>query len=357
MEGSRVMAAPAVQAAGIALGGRAPLARWLAAAALGLLGLLLLVVVPAALIGGQGGGPGQIASDRDIPAGLVPVFNETARVYQINAFLLASIAYQESTFGAGTAWRSVNFAGCVGLMQMCVGGAGGDSWSSAKWAYRRGRRPLRYSFMTARHPDVLDSFDNVMAAAVHLRGKVGGRALPHLDGLAYRALCGYYGACSDGVAGNYAHDVLSRARVWQRRSAASSQPPSSGGHGAGVLTWPVQGPITSPFGMRWGRLHAGVDIGAATGTPIRAAATGRVTTRGWVAGYGLYTCLEHRQPYSTCYAHQSRLGPTASGGVIGRGGLVGYVGCTGHCFGAHLHFEVRIKGSPVDPLPFLTGRR
>jgi murein DD-endopeptidase MepM/ murein hydrolase activator NlpD len=109
--------------------------------------------------------------------------------------------------------------------------------------------------------------------------------------------------------------------------------------------------------MRWGRLHTGIDIAALTGTPIRAAATGRVTIREWVDGYGLFTCLEHRAPYSTCYAHQSRLGPTPPGGIVSRGGLVGYVGCSGHCFGAHLHFEVRISGQPVDPLPYLITRR
>jgi murein DD-endopeptidase MepM/ murein hydrolase activator NlpD len=351
-----VTGAPALHGAGIALGARAVLARWAAAASLGLLGLLLLIVVAVALLGGQGAGPGQIGSDRAIPGGLVPVFNEAARVYDVNAFLLAAIAYQESTFGTGPGWRTVNYAGCVGLMQMCVGGAGGDSWSATKYAYRKGRRPARYSFVTRRHPDVLDAFDNVMAATVHLRGKVAGRAIPRLDGLAYRALCGYYGACSDGVAGNYAHDVLTRARTWQRRATAPRREPASLG-GGGLLSWPVRGAVTSPFGMRWGRLHAGIDIGASTGTPIRAAATGRVTTRGWVGGYGVMTCLEHQRPYSTCYAHQSRLGPTASGGVVGRGGLIGYVGCTGHCFGAHLHFEVRVNGSPVDPLPYLTRRR
>jgi Peptidase family M23 len=353
------MGSPALQVAGIALGGRSSLARWLAATAIGLTALMLLIVVPAALLGGGGAGPGQIGRSPDIPRGLIPVFNETARVYQVNAFLLASIAYQESSFGAGTAWRTVNYAGCVGLMQMCVGGAGGDSWSSTKWAYRKGQRPATYLYMTDRHPDVLDSFDNVMAAAVHLRGKVGGHKLPRLDGVAYRALCGYYGACSDGVAGNYAHDVLSRAERWQRRASSTLQPPIPVAPSVGLLTWPVRGPITSAFCERrsWESCHPGIDIGVPAGTPIRAAATGRVKTREWVSGYGQYTCLQHRPPYSTCYAHQSRFGPTPVGGLIPRGGLVGYVGCTGLCFGAHLHFEVRVNGNVVNPLPYLTGRR
>ena len=132
--------------------------------------------------------------------------------------------------------------------------------------------------MTARHPDVLDSFDNVMAAAVHLRGKVGGRPIPNLDDLAYRALCGYYGACADGIAGNYAADVLERARSWQRDAgSASSGVPALGQTGA--LAWPVRGPVTSPFCERraWEACHPGIDIGVPTGTPILAAAAGRVS--------------------------------------------------------------------------------
>jgi murein DD-endopeptidase MepM/ murein hydrolase activator NlpD len=350
------MAGAAIATAGVALGQRSLLARALVAALVALLGIVLFVAAPLALLSAGGGSaPGQIGSGTSIPTGLVAVFNEAARAYQVNAFLLASIAYQESSFGTGPGWRTVNYAGCVGLMQLCVGGAGGDSWDATKYAYRKGQRPASYLFMTSRHPDFLDSFDNVMAAAVELRGKVGGRPLPHLDGVAYRALCGYYGACSDNVAGNYAHDVLARAQTWQRRAAVASPPAVALPIGGGLLSWPVHGPITSYFCERrpWEACHPGIDIAVASGTPIRAAATGRVTTRGWVSGYGNYTCLAHRSPFSTCYAHQSRLGPTPIGGIVPRGGLVGWSGCTGLCFGPHLHFEVRINGQVVDPLHYL----
>ena len=70
--------------------------------------------------------------------------------------------------------------------------------------------------------------------------------------------------------------------------------------------------------------------------------------------HGLVQVTQHRPPLQTCYAHQSRLGPTPSGGIVPRGALVGYVGCTGRCYGAHLHFEVRVNDQPVDPLPYLT---
>ena len=77
--------------------------------------------------------------------------------------------------------------------------------------------------------------------------------------------------------------------------------------GSGGLVWPVNGPIVSPFGMRWGRLHAGVDIAVPAGTPIRAAQSGRVILLGWTGGYGNYTCIGHGGGLSTCYAHQSSL--------------------------------------------------
>jgi murein DD-endopeptidase MepM/ murein hydrolase activator NlpD len=122
--------------------------------------------------------------------------------------------------------------------------------------------------------------------------------------------------------------------------------------GSGSLIWPVNGPVVSPFGMRWGRLHAGVDIAVPSGTPIRAADSGRVALMGWVGGYGNYTCIQHNASLSTCYAHQSSFS-TQNGANVGQGQVIGYVGCTGHCFGDHLHFETRVGGSPVDPLGYL----
>jgi murein DD-endopeptidase MepM/ murein hydrolase activator NlpD len=122
--------------------------------------------------------------------------------------------------------------------------------------------------------------------------------------------------------------------------------------GSGQLIWPVNGSVVSPFGMRWGRLHAGVDIAAAAGTAIRAADSGRVVLLGWVGGYGNYTCVQHTGSLSTCYAHQSSFA-TSNGASVSQGQVIGYVGCTGHCFGDHLHFEVRVNGSPVDPMGYL----
>ena len=135
------MGAPALHAAGAAVGGRERAPRALAAAGLALLGLLMLIAAPLALLSSTRGSPQITSGGGSIPAGLVPVFNEAARVYAVNAFLLAAVADQESTFGTGPGWQTVNSAGCVGLMQMCIGGAGGDSWDATKYSYRKGQRP------------------------------------------------------------------------------------------------------------------------------------------------------------------------------------------------------------------------
>jgi murein DD-endopeptidase MepM/ murein hydrolase activator NlpD len=122
--------------------------------------------------------------------------------------------------------------------------------------------------------------------------------------------------------------------------------------GSGQLIWPVNGTFTSPFGMRWGRLHAGIDISVPEGTPIRAADSGTVVLMGWVGGYGNYTCVQHTGSMSTCYAHQSSFA-TSNGASVSQGQVIGYSGNTGNSTGPHLHFEVRIGGSPVDPMGYL----
>src|SRR3954464_7074447 len=169
------MSAPALRTAGAALGGRALLPRALAAVGAALLALVLMIVAPLALLSSPDSSTRITRHAGGIPAGLVAVFNEAARVYHVNAYLLAAVADQESGFGTGPGWRAVNRAGCIGLMQICVGGRGGNSWATTQDAYQRGQRPARYSFMTRRHPDVLDAFDAVMAAAVLLRVKLGGQ--------------------------------------------------------------------------------------------------------------------------------------------------------------------------------------
>jgi murein DD-endopeptidase MepM/ murein hydrolase activator NlpD len=121
---------------------------------------------------------------------------------------------------------------------------------------------------------------------------------------------------------------------------------------ASGFIWPVNGPVVSPFGMRWGRMHEGIDIGVGYGTPIHAAAAGTVITAGWEDGYGNLIVIDHGGGIATAYAHQSAFA-VGYGAQVAQGQVIGYVGCTGHCFGPHLHFEVRVNGSAVDPLGYL----
>jgi murein DD-endopeptidase MepM/ murein hydrolase activator NlpD len=141
----------------------------------------------------------------------------------------------------------------------------------------------------------------------------------------------------------------------QLAAAQNGSPSGSAGPirpGSGGLIWPVNGPVVSPFGMRWGRLHAGVDIAVPSGTAVRAAKSGRVLIAGWVGGYGNYTCIGHGGGLSTCYGHQSSIGVSV-GQTVSQGQVIGSSGCTGHCFGPHVHFETRINGAPVNPMGYL----
>ena len=152
-------------------------------------------------------------------------------------------------------------------------------------------------------------------------------------------------------------DLASLEREQSAIQARLQGPSSSGAagpirQGSGNLIWPVNGSISSGFGMRWGRLHAGVDIPAPIGTPIRAADSGRVAIAGWTGGYGNYTCIQHSGSFSTCYGHQSSIGVSV-GQSVSQGQVIGAVGSTGHSTGPHLHFETRVNGTPVDPLGYL----
>ena len=139
-------------------------------------------------------------------------------------------------------------------------------------------------------------------------------------------------------------------RIIREREAAQRRQGSftPGGVGRGGCSWPVRGPVTSEYGYRWGRLHAGIDIGAGTGTPIHAAAPGTVIFAGQQSGYGNVVIIDHGGGFTTVYAHQSRIA-ARNGNQLSRGGLVGYVGSTGHSTGPHLHFETRYGGSPRNP--------
>ncbi len=118
--------------------------------------------------------------------------------------------------------------------------------------------------------------------------------------------------------------------------------------------WPVNGPITSPFceSRPWEACHPGIDIGVPSGTPIHAVADGTVSIAGPEGGYGNYTCIDHGGGLSSCYAHQESIAVSV-GEHVSQGQVIGISDCTGLCFGPHLHFEVRVNGSVVDPMGYL----
>ncbi|HPT83714.1 MAG TPA: peptidoglycan DD-metalloendopeptidase family protein [Limnochordia bacterium] len=119
-----------------------------------------------------------------------------------------------------------------------------------------------------------------------------------------------------------------------------------------AFDWPVTGRISSPFGPRWGRMHNGLDIAVNTGTPVRAAADGRVTFAGWNGGYGILVIVDHGNNVETRYAHNSRLNVKV-GQSVTRGQVIAYSGNTGNSTGPHVHFEIRYRGNPVNPQSYL----
>ncbi|MGH2920593.1 MAG: murein hydrolase activator EnvC family protein [Gaiellaceae bacterium] len=147
------------------------------------------------------------------------------------------------------------------------------------------------------------------------------------------------------VAGLQAASAQLSAQLQATASTSYDGSPSASG-----FIWPVSGPVVSGFGMRWGRMHQGIDIAAGYGVPVVAAASGTVIHAGWMGGYGNLVVIDHGGGLSSAYAHLSSI---TAGGAVAQGQVVGYIGCTGHCFGPHLHFEVRVNGGAVDPLGYL----
>jgi murein DD-endopeptidase MepM/ murein hydrolase activator NlpD len=121
--------------------------------------------------------------------------------------------------------------------------------------------------------------------------------------------------------------------------------------GAGLI-WPVYGPVNSGFGPRWGSMHTGIDIGVGAGTPVAAAGSGQVVLATSGGGFGYYIIVRHSDGLETLYAHLSGI-YVSLGQYVGQGEIIGASGCSGWCTGPHLHFEVHVGNTPVNPLAYL----
>ncbi len=164
-------------------------------------------------------------------------------------------------------------------------------------------------------------------------------------------------------------ESASIAATLRARAAQRANPPPSGGDGGsdtpaippgnGQMMFPIPGAsIASGFGPRvhpvYGdvRIHTGVDINGSTGTSILAAADGVVASAGGMGGYGNATVIEHAGNLATLYGHQSAI-LVSEGETVKQGQVIGRVGCTGTCTGPHLHWEVRVDGTPVNPMNYV----
>lgn len=171
---------------------------------------------------------------------------------------------------------------------------------------------------------------------------------------------GFPSGALNGVFGPQTTAALLRYQRWARLLADGTAGPASVAALGSPLpllplafSWPLQLPVGDGFGPRSDRFHAGIDIPAAVGTPVAAAAPGRVVYAGWRdGGWGLEVTIAHGSGVRTIYAHLSRV-DVALGQQVPTGAPVGLVGATGDANGPHLHFEVRLRGAAVDPLSAL----
>jgi virulence factor Mce-like protein len=138
-------------------------------------------------------------------------------------------------------------------------------------------------------------------------------------------------------------------------STVPALPAGSDGVASSVgFGWPIEGTLTSPFGPRGGAMHEGIDIDGETGDPVAASAAGTVLMAGYYSGYGNAVIVDHGDGLTTLYGHLNGFAVSA-GQRVAQGQTIGFVGSTGHSTGSHLHFEIRVGGLPVDPLPYLPG--
>ena len=154
------------------------------------------------------------------------------------------------------------------------------------------------------------------------------------------------------VAKNVMKEEIVKEPVKERVQRGTKIKPS---RGDGRFSWPTNGgKITSAYGMRWGRLHAGIDIAGASNRTIMAADNGKVIDAGWNGDYGNCVIIDHGNGYKTLYGHLSSVSVSVGDTVL-KGAQIGVMGSTGHSTGVHLHFEILKGNSKVNPISFLRG--
>ncbi|MFU8871871.1 M23 family metallopeptidase [Micromonospora sp. SL4-19] len=158
-------------------------------------------------------------------------------------------------------------------------------------------------------------------------------------------------------------DQLKQASITSQDAAARADTvePASRDSRAGGKTateedvWllPLHGyDFNTPYGMRWGKLHTGIDLAAAEGTPYHAIHDGKVTKAGWFGGYGYAVIVQHPDGSEAIYGQSSAVS-VKEGQQVKAGEQLGLVGNTGHAYGSHLHLEIHVNGQPLDPVPWL----
>jgi murein DD-endopeptidase MepM/ murein hydrolase activator NlpD len=305
---------------------------------------VLLVTLLVVLLGGglaaaaAVGAPGQLRPGA-VPAGYEPLLRHASRTCAgVTAPLLAAQIQVESAWNP----RAVSPAGARGLAQ----------FMPATWADHGidgDGDGVRDPFNPADAIASQAAFLCQLLAAVTVDRRLAGDPLD-LALAAYNA--GLGAVQRAGGIPPYAETQNYVRRV--RELIARYADPAGTAPGAGPPgSWgrPIAGAITSGFGPRWGRLHAGVDFAAPIGTPVHAASNGTVTAAGPASGYGQWVKIAHPGGVSTVYGHISRWTVTVGQGVQA-GQLIAYSGNEGRSTGPHLHFETHVNGRAVDPVPF-----
>jgi murein DD-endopeptidase MepM/ murein hydrolase activator NlpD len=339
------MAAPLLMTAASGSGARSPLLRWSAAVLLSLpvlFVLLLVVLLGGGLVADATGAASGTLRSGTVPAEYEPLVRRAAGACSgVTAPLLAAQLHAESGWNP----RAVSPVGARGLAQFMPATWAGEGLDGDGDGIRDPFSPADAIASQA-------SFMCQLLAAVTADQRLTGDRLD-LALASYNAGLGavqrYRGVPPYGETQAYVRRIRTLMADYAQPAA-----PDVGGGPPGQWVRPVTGPITSGFGPRWGRLHAGTDFGAPIGTPVYAASHGTVVAAGAANGFGKWVKLAHPGGVTTVYGHISAW-RVSVGQAVQAGQLIAYSGNEGRSTGPHLHFEVRQHDVAVDPVPFLAG--